>query len=243
MNHPEYQFCVYDNRGSGRSTSNLWRSTTSLMASDALKLLDFLGSEWNRPHVVGVSMGGMISQELTLLMIANERPPKSLTLCVTHAGRSFTPIKGVASTLRSLFASTPEDKITVFMDALYSQTFLNSDREGKNMREFIKEAYLDRVSKDVPTTFGGFVSHLFACTTHHVSEDRLRIIKDSKTPILIVTGGEDHMVPHSNSEYLKNILEPAEYIFWEGVGHGVTVERFHEFNESIVRNLQRGESQ
>lgn len=61
----KYTCLVFDNRGMGESGKPVLRYTTSEMAKDLVELLDHLG--WNAPrsiHVVGISMGGMISQEL-----------------------------------------------------------------------------------------------------------------------------------------------------------------------------------
>ena len=52
----------FDNRGVGMSDCPLERITTVKLAQDALQLADHLG--WSEFHVVGISMGGMIAQEL-----------------------------------------------------------------------------------------------------------------------------------------------------------------------------------
>lgn len=61
----QYSSLIFDNRGMGESDKPLRRYSTSEMARDAVELVDHLG--WTQPrqlHVIGVSMGGMIAQEL-----------------------------------------------------------------------------------------------------------------------------------------------------------------------------------
>lgn len=60
-----YSSLVLDNRGIGESDKPFLRYSTSEMARDVLEVVDHLGWTSNRElHVVGVSMGGMIAQEL-----------------------------------------------------------------------------------------------------------------------------------------------------------------------------------
>lgn len=64
----QYSNLIFDNRGIGGSDKPLRHYSTSEMARDALELIDHLGwTELRQLHVVGVSMGGMIAQELVNL--------------------------------------------------------------------------------------------------------------------------------------------------------------------------------
>jgi len=76
-----YTIVAADHRGTGRSRSRLCPTTTGTMAADALSVLAELGIE--AAHVVGVSLGGMVAQELA---IAWPHRTRSLVLCSTTAG-------------------------------------------------------------------------------------------------------------------------------------------------------------
>jgi len=62
---PKYSCLIFDNRGMGLSDKPLLRYTTSEMAKDTLELIDHVGWTSQRQlHIIGISMGGMIAQEL-----------------------------------------------------------------------------------------------------------------------------------------------------------------------------------
>ena len=65
-NIPEFSVCIFDNRGSGFSSVPQQKYTTTMLANDALALITHLG--WGNVHVVGLSMGGMIAQELAWIL-------------------------------------------------------------------------------------------------------------------------------------------------------------------------------
>ena len=60
-----YSCLIFDNRGMAESDKPVMRYSTSEMAKDTLELLDHLGWSGERSvHVIGISMGGMITQEM-----------------------------------------------------------------------------------------------------------------------------------------------------------------------------------
>jgi pimeloyl-ACP methyl ester carboxylesterase len=60
-----YSSLIVDNRGMGESSKPMQRYSTSEMAKDLLEVIDHVGWTADRQlNVVGISMGGMIAQEL-----------------------------------------------------------------------------------------------------------------------------------------------------------------------------------
>lgn len=67
----KYSCLVFDNRGIGESDKPLTRYSTSEMAKDTFEILNHLGWTSERQlHVIGISMGGMIAQEMVGLECA-----------------------------------------------------------------------------------------------------------------------------------------------------------------------------
>src|SRR6266851_4926483 len=84
---PSFRTIIYDNRGTGRSDKPDIPYSLEMFAGDAIAILDDLKVE--RAHVFGVSMGGMIAQEIALRYPSRLQ---TLTLgCTTFGGRNAVP--------------------------------------------------------------------------------------------------------------------------------------------------------
>jgi len=108
------------------------------MAKDALALIDHL--KWQQCHVVGVSMGGMISLEFALL--APERV-LSLTLLATHAGglAGRAPFVGMHHILRSLVIRDQHLQIENALAMLYGPKTLADPEKRKVRKEKIMKYF------------------------------------------------------------------------------------------------------
>jgi pimeloyl-ACP methyl ester carboxylesterase len=66
---PTCSVLVFDNRGVGKSTNGSFeRYTTKGLARDAIAVIDAVGWTEDKINLVGISMGGMISMELTCMI-------------------------------------------------------------------------------------------------------------------------------------------------------------------------------
>ncbi|KAJ7470341.1 alpha/beta-hydrolase [Mycena latifolia] len=242
----DYSMLVFDNRGVGHSGVPRGPYTTSGMAEDAIVLLDYLGwTEKRDLHVVGISLGGMISQEL-----ATRIPERiaSLTLAVTtpggHPWTNLPPWKGFTSLARLMFTPDLNLKIPIILDMVYPLQWLDEpaedDKEGRSNREIQTEIYRHRITITAPQHLVGALSQMSAGLTHHVTQQRLRAISEVIPKVLILTGDEDNLVAPSNSRYMKNCMPDAELEEWKGTGHALHVQQPKQFNQLLERVFKEG---
>ncbi|KAF8628109.1 hypothetical protein AX15_004088 [Amanita polypyramis BW_CC] len=242
-----YTILVFDNRGVGNSTCPTGPYTTSGMAEDVIVLLDYLG--WTRDHelnIVGVSLGGMIAQEL-----AYRIPHRilSLVLAVTTPGgypwNNLPPIYGILSLAKLTFTSDVGQKVPTIMPMLYPVKWLQEkaedDPRGRTNYQVEAEGFIHRVSITRKQQLMGHFSQMAAGLTHHVDPSRLRRISALVPKVTIVTGDEDHLVRVSNSFRLKEAMPEAELVQFRETGHGVQFQRKKEFNRLIERSIREGE--
>eukprot|EP01102_Stenamoeba_stenopodia_P005442 TRINITY_DN1608_c0_g1_i2.p1 TRINITY_DN1608_c0_g1~~TRINITY_DN1608_c0_g1_i2.p1 ORF type:complete len:239 (-),score=51.15 TRINITY_DN1608_c0_g1_i2:82-729(-) len=128
----DFQICVFDNRGVGWSSSPPGPYTMKMMADDAIAIADFLG--WEKFHLVGVSMGGMISQHVALAVGARSKDDpngriQSLTLIATRMEggiwNRIPPLKGVWGLVRSRLSSTMEGQVSALIETLFPLDWLD----------------------------------------------------------------------------------------------------------------------
>ncbi|KAL3670223.1 hypothetical protein V7S43_004536 [Phytophthora oleae] len=183
----------FDNRGIGGSDAPWWRYTTSRMVLDALALMDYLG--WESAHVVGLSMGGMISLELAT---TTPKRVQSLTLMVTTRGKYVENPRANGLIKQSLDAKLPEDVAKAQMQMLFSDISLDQpmDFGSKTRRNIIYEhAVLLHAKQRVKPRFVGVMNQVMALRTHWVSDERLAAINDAGFPVLLVGGAMNILIP------------------------------------------------
>ncbi|KAH9067571.1 Alpha/Beta hydrolase protein [Lactarius vividus] len=238
---PQYSILVFDNRGVGNSDTPMGPYSTSAMAEDAIILLDFVGwTESRSVHVVGLSLGGMIAQELAYRI--SERL-LSLNLVVTTAGGlpifNVPPWFGLKTILRLQLIKDPSKRSPFIVDMCFNSSWLNAraenDPEGRTNREVQimlcdERAAVTRIQKPL-----GGISQMWAGFTHHVGAKRLAEISKSISKVLILTGDQDHLVRPSNSAYLRKHMPEAEFIEWKDTGHVVSMQYVERFNTLLER--------
>jgi pimeloyl-ACP methyl ester carboxylesterase len=200
-----------DNRGSGWSRHAPRPYTIGDLADDARRAIESLGLD--APTVVGLSMGGMIAQELAMrwpdrvgrLVLLGTRPP------------------------------SPEDTLP---PATMTASMLASPPEGVPLRRFLYEGWATVTGPGFAAAHPEAVDEMassiaYRPTPRFAALDQARAIlawsgphrlRRLAAPATVVHGTEDPLVPVRNGMRLAQLIPGAEYVELPGVGHLVPYE-------------------
>ncbi len=202
-----FRTIVFDNRGTGRTTSSEKEFTIPRFAEDAAGLMDALGVA--KAHVLGISMGGMIAQELAL-----NHPERvtQLVLCSTNCGRTKS-IPASSNTLGLLLragsAPSPEGIARGTVPLCFTPDFVEAHQDGV-------DAWVRQVVK-FPTSPDSFLRQARAIADFD-TYDRLRGIR---IPTLVLHGRQDILIPPENASVLAEAIPGATLRIFEGSAHGL----------------------
>lgn len=213
-----YRTIVFDNRDVGRSGYAEADYDVADMARDALALADELGLD--SFHLVGVSMGGTIAQQMAL------RSPdriRTLTLCVTFGGSGRWGREKARLWTSDAVGREREDMVDeLLLLCLSEKTF-----ENEQMVAFLRYMILANENPQKPE---GFARQLRATSAHEV-RDRLG---ELSMPVHVIGAEEDVLVPVWKSRELARLIPGAKLTVLEGAAHGVNLERAEDFNAAVL---------
>ena len=199
----DFDVVVFDNRGMGLSGRAELPFTIADLADDALGVLDGLGIE--RAHVVGISMGGMIAQELAL---AHPERIRTLTIGASYCGgpQGRLMAREDVELLGTAIASGDREAVHRAMwEINLSPTFREDDSRFEAFREMA-----DALPAPAPV-----ILEQMRATGAHDTSDRLGGIE---TPTLVVHGTADRLLDLCNGREIAALLS-VEPVLMEGVGH------------------------
>lgn len=160
-----FTYVFPDYRGYGKSIAMTGAYTVDEVATDALELADTLG--WDRFHIVGHSMGGMVVQRL---MVDAPQRVKS-AVAITPVPASGAPLDEEGE---KLFSGACAD------DAL--RAMIVGASTGNRLSEtWVRKIVHDSRAQTTPDAFQGYM-RMFTGT------DFAAAAKGNKTPILVLPG-------------------------------------------------------
>ncbi len=219
-----YRVIVFDNRGTGRSDNSDYDYIVNTLVDDTIGLMDILNID--KANIFGHSMGGMISQQLTLNYA--ERVNK-LVLCSSHCGQSklipsSSKVKQILDQPQEKLS--PEDIARNMLSIFYTEDFM------KKNPKFVELAIQNM--RKIQTSIKIYNRQIKAIETFDVCEK----LKNVKVPTLIMHGIKDILVPAQNGKILMELIPGAKLILFKNSAHVPYVEERNKFIESLVEFLK-----
>jgi 3-oxoadipate enol-lactonase len=210
-----YRAITVDNRGVGQTDAPDHPYTIRMMAEDTRRLMDALGID--RAHVVGVSMGGMIAQELAL-----NHPTRVRSL---HLGCTLAQPDGF---MKALLGAWRDVRINVSREVALRAfgPWLFAPTTYDTRPEFVELIFQNALANPHPQSLTGFLRQGEAIMSH----DTLGRLDQIRCPTLVSVAEEDILVPPRFSRQLAAAIPGAKLQVVPGAGHAYFWERPDVFN-------------
>lgn len=221
---------TFDNRGAGKTDAPRGPYRMTQMATDAVRLLDHLGL--SKVHLVGVSMGGMVSQELAL---GHRDRIASLSLLATHPGgltNRMPRAEGLWHFLSANLARTRPERLKAVSRLLFPKPF----------RDQVGDAWLIQVlgeDFEPPPSKVGRAGQLSA-VMHH--DTRARLGQLAGLPTLVIKPERDLLIQPHCSEVLHRAIPGSQILRFADAGHGLIRQKGTEIGAALRAHFASAEA-
>ncbi len=224
-----FQVITFDNRGAGKTDRPTESYTIKTMADDTVGLMDYLGID--RAHILGVSMGGMIAQEVA---INYPERVKKLVLGCTFARRDETSGHSAEyHRLLGLAEDCPNDVILNIPIDKYMSTIYSLASGNRLVQMLMGPVAMIRFKLGNNTGVKGQLEAIL----NHDTQERLHMIQ---APTLVMTGTEDRLIKPSSSEVLASRIPNTRLVKFEGGAHAFFVAMRGRFTKEVLDFLTAG---
>jgi 3-oxoadipate enol-lactonase len=211
----KFKVLRFDTRGHGDSDAPEGKYTLELLAADAVALMDAL--EIDAVHFVGLSMGGMIGQNLAL---DHGDRLKSLALCDTAAVMpdEVQPIwqqRIAAARKKGL-----QDQVDETLERWFTPEYLSHNSPEVEM---IRRQIL-------ATPVAGYIG----CSEAIRNLDNLKRLSEITLPTLIIVGEEDPGTPVAASEAMHARIDGSKLVVLPAARHLSNIEQSGAFNAALM---------
>jgi len=227
------QVLAVDPRGIGRSTKSPPPYTVEAWADDFAVMIDKLGR--GPIHVLGSSLGGSMA-----LALAQRHPGKLKSLIVVGGFSELDRATELNFRLRLRLIEKlgMSDEVADYM-GLWTLTrkFINSDAGFATMR-----ANQANIRANSAQSYSAFVEALLKwgrCQPGQERDPKFTALLDSiKTPTLVVTSDNDHLIPKELSDLIAARIAGAKLVVMPGAGHIPFMEQPDEVVRIVLQFLE-----
>ncbi len=206
----DFEVTVFDNRGVGRSARVDPGYAIADLADDTAALIEHLGHE--SLHVLGISMGGMVAQELAL---RHPQRIRTLTLGCTYSGgegSALSPPEVFQRLAESWQSGDRERALRTGWEINVSETFAQNEEAYAAFR---------KAALDLPVPIPVIMGQMQAIGGH----DTAQRLEGIAAPTLVIHGTDDQMLPVVNGHMIAERVPGARLEILDGVGHLFWVEQ------------------
>ncbi|CAF1068651.1 unnamed protein product [Rotaria sordida] len=236
------EILTYDHRGIGHSKTPTTivtseRQTSSLLARDAYQLINHVWGSQASVHVLGVSLGGMVAQELAVLLIPEQRL-LSLYLGITIRGSyirllALLPRWVFSRIILPYFAMKPDNE--QMLRSMIPLVFNGIAEE--EMEELIKKWLNDCDKWFIFRDIDGCSQQNVIFQSHYLTDEHAQQIKDAHIPVTVQIAMQDKLLPPKKQQELADLLN-AKTVVMEDSGHMFNKQNRLKFSESVLQHIQ-----
>ena len=218
---------TFDNCGTGHSGTRVGLLKMREMAEDAVAVLDAVGvpprqGSAGGANVFGISMGGMIAQELAL---RHPERLRALALGATHASylASHKPSLSAAVDFVRVVARGPRNRPGVIGRLLTTPAFVAAN-PGVVGTWFLGSDHARPLAA---------LTQLSAIVRHHTSHR----LQELGCPTLVLSGDLDRLVPVRNAYVLARLIPNAKLVILRGAGHVFPLEQEEQTAQALLEHF------
>jgi 3-oxoadipate enol-lactonase len=210
-----YRILVYDTRGHGQSAAPRGPYTLERLADDLFFLLKALKAE--KPHYVGLSMGGMIGQTAALKYPGLFR---TMTLCDTT---SRYPAEAAAMWQERIQVAESKG-MAPLVQGTVERWFTEAFRKNHPDKVSAVAALIRK------TPVAGYVGCCAALPKINLTSR----LKEIRTPTLVICGNDDPATPPAMAREIQENIRGAKLALIPQAAHLSNIEQPEAFNRALA---------
>jgi pimeloyl-ACP methyl ester carboxylesterase len=215
-----YRVIVPDNRGVGLTETPDGDWSTAIMADDTAHLLTALGVP--RAHVLGVSMGGAIAQQLAV------RHPDQIDRLILACTWCQASLYGneMLTTWRVVAEQAGTAAWKRVMLVQYVTPGFYSDHPDRVTK-------MQALAEAPCQSLAGFLRQNWACVHHQTTE----LLPQVPVPTLVLAAEHDRLTPVGGMKFLHRQMARSQFVVLPRCGHGFMWEIPEQFNTAVLEFL------